>query len=656
MMNRVLMLASVAVVLEVAAETPRTVPEGCDPGVMSEAYRRIWNDDEQAALDAAIFSNRTSEASVTLPVAEGTEVEVEQLTHEFVFGANSFTFDQFERPEWNEAYRGAWGPKGVFNSATVAFYWDRYEPYPGVCRDGQPEADERVRYWRRPAPAPVIDYMKEVGARVHGHILIWGLGRPHWIWNSYCPESEKLRFAQWDVPRGRPGKFALRDAWRRVYNDLSEEEIAARAPEYVRNQKRLFRERIAGVAARFGDLVDSWDVVNESSEDWELYGTCKTGKAVCSSRVYGLLPGDYALDALLEAKRDFPPHVKLNINDWNVAGAFQRQVRDLERHGARIDIVGCQMHIFDTNVCARLAQGDVEVGGVSGWVNTPGRIRSRLDMIAETGRPIHISEVTIAAPGATARDLAIQAELTRNIYRAWFAHPKTMGVTWWNLVDGGGAAGEPKTSGLFTRELKRKPAYAMLDQLVNREWKTRTRVKAAADGGTCAAKFRGFRGNYRLSWRCPRCGERHTAFMTLTRDGAENVDTKFVCNVPVRAFVVDGKEVTLAAGEKTLDLAAIYPDAVTPGRDGSRTAQVAFTLVAPADGEYELLRFSDWYGRWTVNGGLIGDLNGPSVAADRMTLRLAKGENRIEVASRAGRGGRWLFSVQLPSGSPLELR
>ena len=42
-----------------------------------------------------------------------------------------------------------------------------------------------------------------------------------------------------------------------------------------------------------------------------------------------------------------------------------------------------------------------------------------------------------------------------------------------------------------------KTAYFAMDDLVNREWKTKTSVKA--EGGKVA--FRGFRGRYRLTWK-----------------------------------------------------------------------------------------------------------------------------------------------------------
>ena len=88
----------------------------------------------------------------------------------------------------------------------------------------------------------------------------------------------------------------------------------------------------------------------------------------------------------------------------------------------------------------------------------------------------------------------IQAVLVRNIYRAWFSHPSVKAITWWNTVDGGGVKGEPLVSGLFTRDLQKKPAYRVLDQFINREWRTCLTAKAERDGGggeTGVVKFRG---------------------------------------------------------------------------------------------------------------------------------------------------------------------
>ena len=497
-----------------------------DRSVMSDRYWEIWNDAEQAKIDAAIEKNRKADCEVAVEAPAGTEVKVEQLDHEFRFGAHIFNFNQLGKSEWNAAYKASYGAGGIFNQATVAFYWIDLEPVPGRIRLGGDYEDTerywnaltvdeamRERFWRRPAPGPVVDFLKAKDVRIHGHILVWGNAKPYWIYDWYCPEEEKRVFDEIGIPRhsadlgwepsgqgwnlGYMGRVAR--AWRGKYKDLDERELEAKAPVYAKSLRRIFRKRVFDVASVFGDVADSWDVVNESSEDWARYRKSRTGLGYCFS-VYGLMPGDYQLHALLDAKEAIAPKANLCINDWNIKPEFLEQVKDLESEGAKIDIVGCQMHLFNTNDCMRLAKGETNAN----WVGTPKTISDRLDMMAKTGKPLHVSEVTIAAPGTSDRERMIQAVLSRNIYRAWFAHPKTMGITWWNTVDGAGVAGEPLVSGLFTRDLKKKPAYHALDQLINQEWKTRLSLKSRVAGSASSARsvvsFRGFRGKYRISW------------------------------------------------------------------------------------------------------------------------------------------------------------
>ena len=490
-----------------------------DRSLMSDAYWAIWNDAEQARIDADIERNRKADGVFEVDAPDGEAVRVEQLTHDFRFGAHIFNFNQLGSKACNDAYKASYGAGGLFNQATVSFYWIDHEPTPGAFRFGGDYSDTerywnsltreeamRERYWRRPAPGPVIDFLKAKDVAIHGHILIWGNAKPYWIYDWYCPESEKRVIDGLGIPRhsahfgwepsgqnwhmGYMGKWAK--AWCGAYKSLDEKMLAARLPVFTANMRRLFRKRVFDVAGAFGGVADSWDVVNESAQDWVRYRKARTDLPLWFSN-YGLMPGDYPLHALLDAKEAFPASARLAINDYKIDEAFLEQTKQLTEEGARIDIVGCQMHIFNTNDCTRLVNGATDVK----WVGTPKTIRDRLDMMARTGRPLHVSEVTIAAPGEDARSREMQAILVRNIYRAWFSHPATMGITWWNTVDGAGVAGEPLVSGLFTRDLEKKPAYRALDQLINHEWKTTLDVKASAG----KVPFRGFRGRYRLTWK-----------------------------------------------------------------------------------------------------------------------------------------------------------
>ena len=169
----------------------RGVPSGIDPAVMSEAYWKIWNEAEQMKIDADIEANRKADGVFAVSAADGTEVEVEQLDHEFRFGAHIFNFDQLGKTEWNDAYKASYGAGGLFNQATVAFYWDKYEPVPGHRRLGGDYEDserywnslsveeaQRERFWRRPAAGPVVNFLKARDVRIHGHILVWGNAKP----------------------------------------------------------------------------------------------------------------------------------------------------------------------------------------------------------------------------------------------------------------------------------------------------------------------------------------------------------------------------------------------------------------------------------------------------------------------------------------------
>ncbi|MBQ0032487.1 MAG: 1,4-beta-xylanase, partial [bacterium] len=147
-----------------------------DPSVMSEGYWKIWNDTVQRKIDEDIERNRKADCEVKVGgegegcVTNGTLVKVEQIDSAFRFGAHIFNFNQLGKTEYNDAYKASYGKGGLFNQATVAFYWKDYEPEPGKLRaqasyeDSEAywnslstEAAQLDRFWRRPAPGPVID-------------------------------------------------------------------------------------------------------------------------------------------------------------------------------------------------------------------------------------------------------------------------------------------------------------------------------------------------------------------------------------------------------------------------------------------------------------------------------------------------------------------
>ena len=504
-----------------------------DRTVMSEKYWEIWNDRVQAKIDADIERNRKADCEVKVGdegcVTNGTPVKVEQVGHAFFFGAHIFNFNQLGKKEWNDRYKELYGT--LFNSATVAFYWRTLEQYPYAPRfeeryedtedfwNSYPQPKDQA-HWRRPAPDPVIDFLKTRGVRIHGHPLVWGNNEwhvPTWLWDDFCPESEKFALEQASgvrLPRrdyrfavgvkDPPRCFEWSQCWKKIYERLSEEEIAKLVPTFVKAQRDFMARRIADIGARYGSRVDSWDVVNESASDWELgakrsypvgESSAKNSLPVTKSW-YGLMPANYAYEAIVLARRAMGPKSWLNVNEYNMT-AFPGQVADLAANGAEFDVVGSQMHLFNPAESVTIARGEY-TGEAARQKIDPGCIRETFAKIAAAaqGRPIHLSEITITAPDNSARGQMVQAIILRNLYRAWFAVEKMNGITWWNVVDDCGAPGEPSISGLFTRDMRPKAAYFAMDDLVNHEWRTDLTVKA--EDGT--VRFRGFRGRYRLSW------------------------------------------------------------------------------------------------------------------------------------------------------------
>ena len=474
---------------------------------MSASYRETWNPGVQARIDQDIETYRKADAVLKIEgLPAGTGVRVEQVSHDFIFGANIFNFNQLGSKELNRKYKDLFGT--LFNSATIPFYWKTFEMEPGnprytaEYRDteeywNQVETPGSEPHWRRPAPGPILEFCEQKGIRAHGHPITWGIKKwhyPGWIYEDFCPENEKEILES----LGEDGLDSLTPA-----------RIVEMAPVYCAEINRLFRKRITELAAYYGDRVDSWDVVNESAVDHEN-GRLIPGDIICKSTEhldYGLMPGDYAYETFKLANQLFPAHVLMNINDYLTNGSYADEVTDLVKRGCRIDVVGSQMHLFDPRLCLDIAEGKP--------IRTPEQVWNEMRILSKPGLPIHLSEITITSPGDDARGRAIQAIIARNLYRLWFSIERMMGITWWNIVDGCGAPGEPSVSGLFTRDMEPKPSFFALDKLINEEWKTRETVTVGDDG---TARFRGFKGRYNVSWKDETGEEQHATFY-LKNDG-----------------------------------------------------------------------------------------------------------------------------------------
>jgi len=270
-------------------------------------YPDYWNNAELSAkIDDNIERHRKSDATVRVTDAAGkplpgVSVAIKQLDSSFHFGANIFKLDGFSTPAENRLYEDAFC--GLFNAATVPFYWKGLEPERGKLRF----AADSPPMPRRPPPDRVVAFCEEHGLRMHGHCLVWN-------------------FIKWSIPDWLPD-----------------------APAETRP---LWEERIRQIAERYGHRIHRWDVLNEATYQHKF----------TSAR--GVFP-NYERHAFQCADRYFPRNARLDINDltavWDeiLPGYFNLIARLLD-DGAKIGGIGLQFHVWSEEELRSLLAGKVK--------------------------------------------------------------------------------------------------------------------------------------------------------------------------------------------------------------------------------------------------------------------------------------------------------
>lgn len=128
----------------------------------------------------------------------GAKVHMAMRDHQFLFGCDCYCAGTYGDAAKEKTYRDLFG--GLFNFATLPFYWNQYEPVKGQTEEKRLSA--------------MLDWCKGLGLVTKGHPLAWNTLVPGWITDEYDIE-------------------------------------------------RLLRLRIEDIMARFGDTVEFWDVFNE---------------------------------------------------------------------------------------------------------------------------------------------------------------------------------------------------------------------------------------------------------------------------------------------------------------------------------------------------------------------------------------------------------
>lgn len=260
-----------------------------------QAFQKLWNDPAVAGrIERDIEKHRKGDATVEVVGKDGKPladmmVEVRQQTHEFLFGCNLFVLDQLDTPELNSKYEKAFA--GLFNFATVPFYWRDLEP-----QEGKPRfAEDSPRIWRRPPPDRLVKWCKANGIMPKGHALMY-------VKNMFMPD--------WT---------AHQDA------------------EAFRRQSA---KHMAEIAERYKRDIPIWDVINEEIPRIQHPAGWHT------------VPDDYHAWCFHEAGRLFPGNTKLLINDGtqeahDKTGEYEAMIKPLQQQGVHIGGVGIQFHVYN---------------------------------------------------------------------------------------------------------------------------------------------------------------------------------------------------------------------------------------------------------------------------------------------------------------------
>jgi len=250
--------------------------------------------------------------------------------------------------------------------------------------------------------------------------------------------------------------------------------------------RAAMERRLTAIVSRYAGRLVSWDVNNE----------------VLDGTFYRRRVGPDVTTWMFREAARLDPHTPLFVNEFGILGEREKTerylelIRDLRARGAQVGGVGIQSHDCDrlaVNGGTMLAPGERPY-----WLLrtplTPEAFLATLDRLhAETGLPIHLTEVSAKFPDATRR-----ADLLEMLFRLGFSHEAVEAIMLWGF--GAKTHWMGPDAALMSPDGTLNPAGSRISHLLRGEWSTRGNGVTDADGRLA---FRGFYGSYALAVRAP---------------------------------------------------------------------------------------------------------------------------------------------------------
>ncbi|WKN48295.1 endo-1,4-beta-xylanase [Nocardioides sp. Arc9.136] len=255
------------------------------------------------------FEHRRGTATVTLRRADGSlldlaDVVVEQRRHAVALGGIGFDLVALAAAraglgtsapgagdgETGDVFGGS-GPEaaadlvdlwlGVFDTATLPFYWAGFEPVPG-----RPDTARLLAAAR---------WFRERDVAVKGHPLVWHTLAPGWL------------------------------------RELPDDRLEA-----------TVRARVGREAADFAGLVSTWDAVNEAVI-MPVFANEQHENGI--TRLCRRLGRVETVRLAFEEARAADPAATLVLNDFDMSPAYDRLVEEVLDAGVQVDAIGLQSHM-----------------------------------------------------------------------------------------------------------------------------------------------------------------------------------------------------------------------------------------------------------------------------------------------------------------------
>ncbi len=424
--------------------------------VLNDAKKNITKVRQRDAIVQLL--NKNGEA------LKNKEVEVEQLTHQFLFGDNNWAMSAMMRNSMANTDRFKYYHKRfaeVLNSLNTTVYWTE-RPRNDAAKTEDFQGELRLDDFEES-----VNWANANGLTAKGHPMYWTVPKAIPDWLAKYPYETHMKFVE---------------------------------------------VRIRNLAARFKNRVKIWDAVNEmlwephpknlAKREWPYWETTENmvdyiGKIITWAReedpnaLYSI--NDYGLSSTTFGE-------KAAQNGKMVNAQVQRKryielMRKLGDAGVSPNLMGIQCHTGWLSPSEQMAFYDeMSTAGIpltvtEFWANT-----KELKNISE--KAIEGEEWRSFAGNKKFENLSdLELEEIRDQYildylTCAFAHPNIDSFYFWGFM---GMAVKFKNDFDSSHEIQ--PIFNKINDLINNQWKTKLTLKTDSDG---KVNFRGFCGEYSL--------------------------------------------------------------------------------------------------------------------------------------------------------------